>query len=268
MSAAAGFLNVLAQAGIPHDHWPSGDPPASSLPDHRLVVADDPAAVLDRIDATVVVVPLGAAAGAARFAVALAGAVPPAVLTEVAAIADRSRRDRPLAPIADDAGRLLHMLCRARRARRVLDIGAGAGAAALWMAAGLRQPGGRLVAIERDSARRTLAAGAIGRAGLADAVDLRLGDAARLIDGLSGRFDVVLFDETAVEREGHLLQLLERDHVAPRALLCSHGGQLDPVATARLHAQLQVRPEFAATTSLGVGDGLFVAVAAPGAAPA
>lgn len=262
MSAAAGLLTVLARAGIPHDHWSVAAGSPNALPLHRLVVADDPTAFEPFEDATVAVVPLGTAGAAPRFAVAMAGAVPMVVRAEVEAIAERSSRDRPLAPVAGDVGRLLHLLCRARRARRVLDIGAGAGTATLWMAAALRQPGGRLTAIERDSALRTIATGAVGRAGLAGAVDLRLGDASRLIDALDGRFDVVLFDEAATEREGHLLQLLEGGHVGSRALLCSHGGRREPAALARLHAQLQVRPEIVASTSLGVGDGLFVAVAA------
>jgi predicted O-methyltransferase YrrM len=266
MTAAAGFLYVLTHAGIAYDHW-AGDgessPPPAILPPHRLIVADDPAALAHVTSATVVVVPLGSAAGAPRFAVAMAGEVPSAVLAEVAAIEARSARDRPLAPVSADVGRLLHLLCRARRARSVLEIGAGAGTATLWLASGVRQPGGRVVAIEKDSARRTLAVSAVARAGMKAFVDVQMGDADRLLDRLDGRFDLVLLDETAEAREGHLLALFEGAFLSPRALLFSHGGLAEPVALARTHAHLQVLPAVVAATSLGIGAGLFVAVTAP-----
>lgn len=272
MSAPTSLLTFLARAGIPFDHWRVGDdaapaapstfPPSASLPPHRLVVADDAAMLAGIADATVAVIPTGPAAGAPTFALAMAGAVPAAVEAAVGDLAARSRRDRPLTPISPEAGRVLHLLARARRARSALDVGAGAGASSIWLAAGLRQPGGRLVAIDRDSARRTLALGAVHKAGLAAVVDYRLGIAERLIDRLSGRFDLVLLDETTEDREGHLIQLFEGGHLSPRALICSHGGHAEASSLARAHARLHVQPTVAATVSLGAGGGLFLAVTA------
>lgn len=264
MTAPTSLLTFLTRAGIPYDHWRAEcyGPSVASLPPHRLIVADDAAMLAGAVDATVATVPSGPAVGAPTFALAMAGAVPAALEAAAQAVETRSQRDRPLAPVSPEVGRLLYLLARARRARNALEIGAGAGASTLWLAAGLRQPGGRLVAIDRDSARRTLALGGLQKAGLTALVEYRLGVAERLLARLSGRFDLVLLDETAEDREGHLIRLFDGGHLSPRAMIFSHGGQAEASSLSRAHARLQVQPTVTATVSLGAGGGLFVAVTA------
>lgn len=222
---------------------------------------------------------------------------PPAVLAALEAIADADRRHAPTAPVAFEVGQILFGLCRALRARRVLELGTGNGAAALWLGAALAATGGRLVTVERDSALASQARRQVRAAGLEKWVSVFLGDAARFLAreararsggqsesrarqerrgaassrspgpttgdrGRGSRWDLVLLDEAPEEREDHLLALLPQ-LVAPGALLLSHGGRRYPVELARLNAGLRSHPAVAATLTLAVGEGLDMAVVRP-----
>jgi predicted O-methyltransferase YrrM len=194
------------------------------------------------------------------------GALPPdppaAVLAELAAIALHDSRATPTDPVAPEVGRLLYDLAVAVGSRRALELGTSAGAAALWLGAAMARTGGRLLTLERDSARATLARRHLHAAGLDAHVELLLGDAGRLIGRLASRYDLVLFDEAVTEREGHFLALLP--HLAPRALVLSHGARSEPAALARFNALLRSHPSLRANATLALGAGLDVAVARGG----
>ncbi|MBP7831337.1 MAG: class I SAM-dependent methyltransferase, partial [Kiritimatiellae bacterium] len=68
------------------------------------------------------------------------------------------------------------------------------GYSAIWIGLGLRETGGRLVAIEYDPGRARQAADNIRRAGLADIVTVVAGDGFREIPKLGGEFDFVFLD--------------------------------------------------------------------------
>ncbi len=103
--------------------------------------------------------------------------------------------------INPEEGRLLQVLLRAIGARRVLELGTLGGYSAIWMGRGL-PPDGRLITVELDPARAELAREHIARAGLSDRVEVRVGDAAHLLDGLAaeGPFDAVFID---ADKEGY-----------------------------------------------------------------
>lgn len=184
---------------------------------------------------------------------------PPAeVLAALAAITLHHTRATPTDPVAPEVGRLLYDLAVAVGSRRALELGTSAGAAALWLGAAMARTRGRLVTIERDSARAKLARRHLRDAGLEPQVTLQLGDAGRLIPRLDGRFDLVLFDQAPTEREGHFLALLP--HLAPRALLLSHGARSEPAALARFNALLRSHPKVRANATLAIGAGLDAAV--------
>jgi predicted O-methyltransferase YrrM len=73
-------------------------------------------------------------------------------------------------------GKLLYLLARAVSAHSVLEIGTLGGYSTIWLARAVA-PGGRVVTLEVDQERAAVARGNLRRAGLADAVEIRVGRA-------------------------------------------------------------------------------------------
>lgn len=96
--------------------------------------------------------------------------------------------------VSEEDGRFLRVLVAARGARSVLEIGSASGYSAIWLGLGVRESGGRVVAIEYDKRRATEAASNIRAAGLADVVEVKQGDAFAVIPRLPGVFDFVFLD--------------------------------------------------------------------------
>ena len=90
-------------------------------------------------------------------------------------------------------GRLLAQLARLVGAERVLEMGAGFGYSAYWVARVL-PPDGRLLAIERSAENARLAREWLGRTGLDDKVEFIVGDALEVVAGLPGPFDLIFVD--------------------------------------------------------------------------
>ncbi len=102
--------------------------------------------------------------------------------------------DTDLLAVSEEDGRLLRLLIASSGAKRALEIGAANGYSAIWIGLGLRETGGRLVAIEYDQGRARQAAENIRRAGLSDIVTVVAGDGFREIPKLDGQFDFVFLD--------------------------------------------------------------------------
>jgi predicted O-methyltransferase YrrM len=104
-----------------------------------------------------------------------------------------------LPPIAVSApqGKLLHLLARLHGARRILEVGTLGGYSTIWLARAL-PPGGRLVTLELSATNAEVARANVARAGLADAVDVRVGPALetlpRLAEEGGAPFDLVFID--------------------------------------------------------------------------
>ena len=96
--------------------------------------------------------------------------------------------------VSEEDGRFLRTMVAANRTRRALEIGAASGYSAIWIGLGLRETGGRLVAIEYDRARAREAAANVARAGLSDIVQVVSGDAFAEIPKQPGTFDFVFLD--------------------------------------------------------------------------
>lgn len=97
--------------------------------------------------------------------------------------------------IFPNQGELIYLLCRAMRARRVVEFATSVGMSTLYFAAALRDNGGglvigsELVPAKVDVARRNLAA-----AGLDDHAEIRPGDARETLRDLGGAVDFALID--------------------------------------------------------------------------
>jgi predicted O-methyltransferase YrrM len=87
-------------------------------------------------------------------------------------------RDEFLLPVGREVGWFLHSLILAKRPARVLELGTS----------------GTLITMELAGYKQAAARTMIERAGIAAAVDFRLGDAVALINADAGPFDLVLLD--------------------------------------------------------------------------
>ena len=103
----------------------------------------------------------------------------------------------PAISVSATQGRLLQVLARSVRARAILEIGTLGGYSTIWLARALA-PGGRLVTLEKDPMHAAVASSNIARAGFADVVELRVGDALDSLAQLNaeerGPFDMVFID--------------------------------------------------------------------------
>lgn len=98
-------------------------------------------------------------------------------------------------PITPDVGRLLYVLVRGRAAKLVVEFGASYGISGIHLAAALRDGGqGRLITTELDAIKAERARANFQAAGLADLIEIRVGDAFETLKTLEGAIDVVLLD--------------------------------------------------------------------------
>lgn len=105
-----------------------------------------------------------------------------------------ARRDEFLLPVGEDVGGLLHALVLAHRPRRILELGTSYGYSTLILADAARAVGAQVITMELADYKQAYARERLLRAGLADHVDLRCGDAVAMIAEDSGPFDFVLLD--------------------------------------------------------------------------
>ena len=99
--------------------------------------------------------------------------------------------------VSPNGGRLLQLLAEMAGARRILEIGTLGGYSAIHLARALPEDG-RLISLELDEGHAEVARESIAQAGLAERVEVRVGDARRLLaamaDGGEGPFDLVFID--------------------------------------------------------------------------
>ncbi len=120
---------------------------------------------------------------------------------------DRDERERGLSAsersnaVEPSTGRFLFSLVSPNGACSVLEIGSSRGYSSIWLAAGARYLGGRLLGIERDPARAAMWRENISAAGLDDWADLAEGEAQEILASLDDAFDVVFLDAAKSEYE-------------------------------------------------------------------
>ncbi len=90
-------------------------------------------------------------------------------------------------------GRLLYVVARSLGARRVVELGSGFGYSAIWFARAVGDTG-RVTCIEGSAENGRRARRFLERAGLAERVDWKQGNALEVLPGLAGPFDIVFND--------------------------------------------------------------------------
>lgn len=103
----------------------------------------------------------------------------------------------PAIGVSPMQGTLLQVLALARGARSILEIGTLGGYSTIWLARALPK-GGRLITLEADAKHAAVARANITAAGLADVVEVRLGDAVESLSHLAAErrdpFDLIFID--------------------------------------------------------------------------
>jgi len=120
-----------------------------------------------------------------------------------ATLRDSRRGGLPEINVSPNQGRLLRLLVEIAGARRILEIGALGGYSAIHLARGLPEDG-ELISLELDEHHADVARNNVERAGLSDIVEVRVGDAHRLLTDLiengEDPFDLVFID---ADKEGY-----------------------------------------------------------------
>jgi len=123
----------------------------------------------------------------------------------------------PGVPVEPTTGRFLFSVCAPQADCEVLEIGGGRGYSTIWLAAGVRNLGGRVLSLERDHTciadwRRNIA-----DAGLEETAELVEGDARETLPMIEDGFDVVFLD--AANKLYEELFQLAREKLEPGALV-------------------------------------------------
>jgi predicted O-methyltransferase YrrM len=167
---------------------------------------------------------------------------------------ERSLRARAVAPTT---GRFLFALVAPQTACEVLEVGGSRGYSTIWLAAGARILGGRVVSIENDPAKCEAWRQNVEEAGLSEWAELVEGDASEQLSAIDDIFDVVFIDAEKEDYEGHFR--LARPKVEPGGLIVadnvlSHEETLGAYSRAR-----QSDPELVSVT-VPLDRGLEVSV--------
>jgi predicted O-methyltransferase YrrM len=166
---------------------------------------------------------------------------------------DAGERARGLPPaersraVAPTTGQFLFALVAPQVDCEVLEIGASRGYSTVWLAAGVRHLGGRVLSLESDPAKAAAWRANIAEAGLEEWAELIEGDAKQTVPEIDDVFDIVFLD--AEKEDYELLFQAVRPKLEPGALVIADN-VLSHQAT--LGAYVEARKSDSAVESLTV----------------
>ena len=193
-----------------------------------------------------------------------------------AALASSVANGLPAINVAPNQGKLLHVLARSIGARRILEVGTLGGYSTIWLARALA-PGGKVVTLEYEPKHAEVARANIERAGLAHAVDIRVGKAIDTLPKIAAEggdpFDLVFIDADKsgnadyfawamkLTRVGSLIIV---DNVVRNGAVIDANGDANVQGARRLCEAMAAEPRVSATAVQTVGskgyDGFAIAV--------
>ena len=103
-------------------------------------------------------------------------------------------QDQRMRAVGPETGRFLNILVRSLTAPTILELGTSFGYSGIWLAEAARATGGRLITMEVHGYKSAYAQTMAEKAGLAEHIDFRVGDAIAMIRELRGKVDFVLVD--------------------------------------------------------------------------
>ncbi len=192
--------------------------------------------------------------------------IPPDPILDEVLVASNAAGLPPIS-VSPSQGQMLMLLAQLAKASQILEIGTLGGYSSIWLARAL-VPGGRLITLEADSKHAEVARRNIAHAGLAHAVEVRLGDARASIEELAAEggepFDLIFIDadkrsiphylewSIKLSRAGTLIVI---DNVIRDGALADARSEDPSVHGARrMHEMLASDPRVLATTIQTVGS--------------
>ena len=166
---------------------------------------------------------------------------------------ERARMMLNLEPLS---AQLISILVRASGVTRALEVGTSNAYSTIWLAWSLAPAGGRIISIDRNPDKHTLARENLERAGFLDRVELRTGDAAEIARTLAGPFDLVFLDADRRKFPEIMEVLLPK--LARKVLAIADNVLSHPEEIAEYLKLISSLPDFQHTT-LPVGKGLSIA---------
>ena len=145
-------------------------------------------------------------------------------------------REQRARQVARRTGQFLFALVAPQWDCEVLEIGGSRGYSSIWLGAGVRHLGGRVLSLEADPAKCEAWRRNVAEAGLGDCVELVEGDAFETLPEIRDVFDVIFID--AEKEDYERVFELTRDKVEPGALfvadnVLSHAETLAAYSSAR-----------------------------------
>src|SRR3954451_6345264 len=167
----------------------------------------------------------------------------------VRAVLGRLEAEEPRPPgvaVEPTTGRFLFSVCAPQADCEVLEIGGGHGYSTIWLAAGVRNLGGRVLSLERDHEciadwRRNIA-----DARLEETAELVEGEAREPLPMIDDVFDVVFLD--AANKQYEELFSLTREKLEPGALVIADDVVLHAVTLKTYVEERQSDPSLLSTT--------------------
>ena len=148
--------------------------------------------------------------------------------------------------VAQTTGQFLFSIVAPQTACEVLEIGGSRGYSTIWLGAGARYLGGRVVSIEKDTEAARLWRENVAEAGLEDWVELIEADAIDVLHELQDIFDVVFIDAEKADYEHYFAHARQRVEVGGLIVadnVLSHRETLEDYSRAR-----QSDPSLVSTT--------------------
>lgn len=128
-----------------------------------------------------------------------------------AARADSTAAGLPPIEVSPQAGQFLGLLVRMSGARRVLEIGTLGGYSTICLARAAG-PEGSVVSLEFDPRHAEVAAANLGRAGVADRVQIIVGAALDTLPGLTAGFDLAFIDADKENNSAYVQWAIDLGH--------------------------------------------------------
>jgi predicted O-methyltransferase YrrM len=165
---------------------------------------------------------------------------------------DAAEREQGLPPlersrqVARTTGQFLFALVAPQTDCEVLEIGGSRGYSTIWLAAGVRYLGGRVLSLEHDPRKIDAWRRNVADAGLDDWAELVEGDAHETLRSIDDVFDVVFLDAEKDDYE-QLFQLA-REKVEPGALFVADNVLSHPDPLAQYSQARQSDPTLSSVT--------------------
>jgi predicted O-methyltransferase YrrM len=167
-----------------------------------------------------------------------------------------TERPRMMLNLEPASAQLISILVRASGVTRALEVGTSNAYSTIWLAWSLAAAAGRIISIDRNPDKHSLARENLRRAGFLDRVDLRTGDAVEIVRELPGPFDLAFLDADRRTFPAIMEVLLPK--LSPKVLVIADNVLSHPEEIAEYLKLISSRPDFQHTT-VPVGKGLSIA---------